>query len=246
MSAWNIRRLRGFLCLLAVCSLLVLPGGVLECSQSTIRLAPHPLWLQSEKEIREGFLVCPHWKSSIRAKWLTKEEVFELLRSRSEDPTLFDSSPNPWMDSVVFFFLSGTNESTISMLLEAQYAVLQDSKGRELRSVDLADLYLNVSEEKVGLERIKVLTKLLFSSPLILPGESKEGLIFFRAPGSSSGEVMLRISFAFTDRAQEKLECLFPFAVEGMSPAASKSYPPELTGSGPASYSDTMRFMRAR
>jgi hypothetical protein len=226
MSGWNTRRLLELLCVVACCTLLLLLGGVSGCSRSPIRLAPHPLWLQSGKEIRDGFLVCPHWKSSIRAKYLAKEEVYGLLRSRSEDPALFDSSPNPWMDSVVVFLLSATNDSSISMLLEAQYAVLQDSKGRELRSVDLADLYLSVSEEKVGLEKMKVLMKLLFSSLLILPGESKEGLLFFRAPKPSSGEATLRVSFAFTDRTQEKLECIFPFAVEKMSPEGSGATSP--------------------
>ena len=204
--------------------------------QPQVRLVPDPVWLQSGNEIREGFLICPYWKSSVGVKYLAQEELFDLLRSRTEDPALFGSGP--LRTNLAAFLVSASNNSPETMLLGGEFATLRDEKGREMLWLDLADLAIDVSEERVELRRIKALAGLLFSSPILLPGESKQGLLFFHAPRSHVRKVTLRISFALGDRAQEKLECLFPFTAEAIPPKATPSPPPEHTGSEPASHSD--------
>ncbi len=204
-------------------------------SQPLVRLVPDPLWLESGNEIREGFLICPYWKSSVGVKYLTQEELLDLLRSRAEDPALFGSG-SPGIN-VAAFLVSATNNSPQTMLLGGlggEFAILRDQKGTELQSLDLADLSINVSEEKVGLQKVEALARLLFSSSIILPGESKQGVLFFGAPRPHVGKVTLRISFALGDRAREELECFFPFTVEAISPKVTP-LPPEHTGSEPAS-----------
>ena len=76
----------------------------------------------------------------------------------------------------------------------------------------------------------------LTSKHVILhPGESKQGLLLFGAPRPQVRKVTLRISFALADRAQERLQCFFPFTVEAIPPKATPLPPPEHTGSEPAS-----------
>ncbi len=217
-------------------ALLWLSGGAsLGYSQPMVRLVPDPLWLQSGNEIREGFLICPYWKSSVGVKYLAQEELLDLLRSRTEDPFLFGYGSSRL--NFAAFLLSASNNSPETMLLGGEFATLRDEKGRELRWADLADLAIDVSEERVEPRRMKALAGLLFSSPILLPGESKQGLLFFRAPRSHARKVTLRISFALADRVQERLECFFPFVVEAVSPEAPPLSPAENTGSEPASLS---------
>jgi len=205
-------------------------------SQPLVRLVPDPLWLQSGNEIREGFLICPYWKSSVGVKYLAQEELLDLLRSRAEDPALFGSGSSGI--NFAAFLVSASNNSPETMLLGGEFATLRDEKGRELQWLDLADFSIDVSEEKVELQRIKVLTGLRFFSPILLPGESKQGLLFFHAPRLHVRKVTLRISFALADRAQERLECFFPFTVEAIPPKATPLPSPEHTGSEPASPSN--------
>jgi hypothetical protein len=201
-------------------ALLWLSGGAsLGYGQPLVRLVPDPLWLQSGNEIREGFLICPYWKSSVGVKYLAQEELLDLLRSHAEDPALFGSGSS--RINFAAFLVSASNNSPETMLLGGEFATLRDEKGRELQWLDLADFSVDVSEEKVELQRIKVLTGLLFSCPILLPGESKQGLLFFHAPRPHVRKVTLRISFALGDRAQERLECFFPFTVEAISPKAA-------------------------
>jgi len=185
-------------------------------SQLPVRLIPDPLWLESGNEIREGFLICPYWKSSVGVKYLTQEELLDLLRSRAQDSALFGSGS--FRIHFAAFLVSASNNSPETMLMGGEFATLRDQKGTELQSLDLADLAINASEEKIEQSKIKALAGLLFFSPILLPGESKQGLLFFDAPRPHVGKVTLRISFALADRAQEKLECFFPFTVEAISP----------------------------
>ena len=220
--------------LLCFFALLWLSGGASPgYGQPLVCLVPDPLWLESGNEIREGFLICPYWKSSVGVKYLTQEELLDLLRSRAEDPALFGSGS--LRINFAAFLVSASNNSPETMLLGEEFATLRDEKGRELQGLELADLAINVSEEKVELRRIKALAGLLFSSPILHPGESKQGLLLFGAPRPQVRKVTLRISFALADRAQERLQCFFPFTVEAIPPKATPLPPPEHTGSEPAS-----------
>jgi hypothetical protein len=193
-------------------------------SQPLVRLVPDPLWLQSGNEIREGFLICPYWKSSVGVKYLAQEELLDLLRLRTEDPALFGSGS--FRTNFAAFLVSVSNNSPETMLLGGEFATLRDEKGRELEWLDLADLSIDASEEMVELPKMKALAGLLFFSSILLPGESKQGVLFFGAPRPHVGKVTLRISFGLADRARERLECFFPFTVEAISPKTTSLPPP--------------------
>ncbi|MDH7499160.1 MAG: hypothetical protein QHH30_02080 [candidate division NC10 bacterium] len=182
------------------------------------QLVPHPLYAQMGNQLQDGFLVCDSEGLTVGARYLSEAELLELLRSRTNSPSLFNP-PLPWLEAMTPFLVRATNRSEFPVILEGQYAFLSDEKGSELYSRDYADLYQMLAAEKKGEQMVKVLGGLLFSFAPLVPGGSREGLLLFGSLDPKAKKAGLKLSFLFGGKPLRSQQCLFPFAVE---PVASE------------------------
>jgi len=198
---------------------LFLSATFLGCAPTIVRekhLIPDPLWAQSGKEIRKGFLVSSLGKSTVEVKYMEKDELLEFLSFSSPDPALFEPVP-PLFGGMTPFLMEVTNSSNALMVLEGQHALFQDDKGGRLYSVGFPELYLNLSEDRRRDEKMKILQGLLFSSTPIPPGNSRKGLLLFEGlPDPAGKRATLTISFLYADKALKSEEVSFPFTIEAL------------------------------
>jgi len=200
-------------------ALLLLAATFLGCAPTIIgerHLVPDPLWAQSGKEMRKGFLVSSPGKSVVEVKYMEKDELVEFLNFYSQDPALFEPVP-PLFRDITPFLMEATNSSDVLMVLEGRHAIFQDDKGGRFYSVGFPDLYLILSDDRRRDEKMKVLQGLLFSSTPLPPGNSRKGLLFFEGlPDPDAKRASLGISFLYADKALKTEEYAFPFVIEAL------------------------------
>jgi hypothetical protein len=219
MISWGREGHGGRLRLLAL--LLLWSGTFLGCAPTIVgerHLVPDPLWAQSGKEIRNGFLVSSPGKSTVEVKIVAKDELLEFLNSHSQDPALFEPVP-PLFGGMTSFLVEVTNSSDAPMVLVGQRAIFQDDKGDKLYSMEFTDLYLILSDDRRRDEKMQVLGRLLFSSTPLAPGNSRKGLLVFEGlPDPEAKRAALNIPFLHADRTLKTEEHLFPFVLEALPP----------------------------
>jgi hypothetical protein len=180
-------------------------------------LVPDPLWAQSGKEIRKGFLVSSSGKSTVEVKYMEKEELLDLLNSYSQNPALFKPVP-PLFGDTTPFLMEVTNTSEVPIAPQGLYPILQADEGKERFSMGFPDVYLLLSEDRARDEKMRVLERLLFPSSPIFPGNSRKGLLLFGPLDPEARKVILGISFLHADRTLETETCGFPFVVMALHP----------------------------
>lgn len=206
-------------------ALLLLIATFLGCAPPEIigerHLVPDPLWAQSGREIREGFLVSSSGKLTVEVKYAEQDELLDLLNSYSQNPALFEPMP-PLFGDTTPFLMEVTNASGVPIAPKGLYPVLQADVGKERFSMGFPDIYLLLSEDRARDEKMRVLERLLFPSSPISPGNSRKGLLLFGPLDPEARKVVLGISFLHADRTLETETCGFPFVVTALHPDQGK------------------------